>query len=542
MIGLCHALLAQPTAQPEPLLIALNQPFAASGETLYFQVLNAVPALPFQSKVGYADLVDAQGQVAVSTLFKLDGLGGNGHLPIPPGIPEKVYFVRIYTKWNLSFGEQAIPYIPLPVYNAFDGELGEFVAITTQRQAIDGDGGRVLPDRDLLGEKESGGGRFEWNTVQPGLACATVVHEALANDWPGQSLAEQVGRWSRPFALAGQLASPENNLQLTFWNGSGGGGLTSPLLKLYQPQAGVFHDADCIKGTVQSEFTLFEGKQTMQLLSFHPGLPRFPEPSKQLPPFVPLPQGLPTNAPERTAAVRSYLQTVRLQRQLDELYQLLPKAAPTTAAPLAHPPADRVFLMKEYQLISSFQDFLTKVLSQTVLQKHADGSVKIILNHPEDREKMPEEPWVMVNGLFVGNLSECLSLPISQIEQVDYYYKRATILREFVFPMTRGLVLGIWLKPGVSEPDGLRSNSFTHQVSGLDLLAPANKADYADAPHVPDFRQAVAWLPNLRPQANGQPVAYTVGSLRGNFCIRTRGLSANGEILENIAHFKVVGK
>jgi hypothetical protein len=358
---------------------------------------------------------------------------------------------------------------------------------------------------------------------------------------PSISLAEQILNWqnktfSSPKSI---LENPEKEIHATFKLADYGGNLSSPLLKLYQPNMLEFHQVNCVGGNLDIEIPIFEGNQPFQILNFHTGLSRYPEKVTVREPIIPKPDQFPYIKMERNTAVNHCLQNISFSRKLEHLFDLYPATISIQKSDNQIIEADRSYHIEDYQLLQTMEDFLTKVLLQTKVLVDKSGKKSLRLYNPDTREIMEEEPWFMVNGKFVNDVSKFLEIPIKQIEQIDYFFKKSTISRHMVYPMFRGGVIDIWLREGMQEPDWVTRNPYTQFTSGVHQPQPFPIPVQVEAAHLPDFRAVLYWNPSLEMLEGKGEIEFQASSLRGKYAVRVKGIAEDGGLIEQELFFMV---
>lgn len=79
------------------------------------------------SRVLYADLVDARGEVLISRIVKLEHGAGHGDFVLPSGLAAGTYFLRAYTNWMRNYGTAST--FSMPIYVAAPTERLNPVAL-----------------------------------------------------------------------------------------------------------------------------------------------------------------------------------------------------------------------------------------------------------------------------------------------------------------------------------------------------------------------------------------------------------------------------
>jgi hypothetical protein len=81
---------------------------AIAGETVWFKCYSMTKEGPSASKIGYAELVNRDGQAVQQVMFELENGEGLSHLEIPSTIPSDHYLIRCYTRISPLLGEKGV--------------------------------------------------------------------------------------------------------------------------------------------------------------------------------------------------------------------------------------------------------------------------------------------------------------------------------------------------------------------------------------------------------------------------------------------------
>ena len=227
--------LAAQTAGPEDLYIHFNKSFYVSGEHIWAKVYFLGPLPEEASAVVYLDLIAPDGTVLVSDRLRRTGKYALWDRQIPYEWPSAYYLVRVYTRWNLQFGNDFVYTELLPIYHFPDEpvERPDEWGATKQGEAPAGPAGsgglqiELLPLRETARSGEEVTLEFRVTDQAGRPVDASLSASVLDLDW----LPEEA---DRPYRLADiwQRGRPEALAQAiraeSFEPGSHGPGREMP--------------------------------------------------------------------------------------------------------------------------------------------------------------------------------------------------------------------------------------------------------------------------------------------------------------------------
>ena len=146
------------------------------------------------------------------------------------------------------------------------------------------------------------------------------------------------------------------------------------------------------------------------------------------------------------------------------------------------------------------------------------------------------EPLILLDQLPVYDLKKLLDIATVRIQRIE-------ILNEiYVLGGTQyGGVINIVSKKGDMAGIDLPHNSFFFKFSGFQALQnPAELSSAIEDPDLPDFRNTLAWEPDIAiAPGQTQSFRFTTSDRSGRYMVLVRGFTAGGKPIRAISYFEV---
>ncbi len=543
-------------AVAEQLYVHFDKSFYTTGETIWYKVYLLNPnTAALQSEIIYVDLLNKKGEMVMQQKLKRVQRTASGSLVIPFDLAEGYYQLRCYTQWNLNFGKEAVFYSNFPIYNAWeerDGHsagsetrLPEDTAVTgLQKQDLSI---TLKTDKDtyLIGEKVTLLIEVTDASHHPVAAnlSVSVVDSELVQDNIG--LNNKV--WN--YASVGHLSSqgiefePEKTVSLNgkILDPATSEPVTSQFISVHFIDDQSFINTAVSKGQLHLDFPDLYSPQIIQIHNHNPFQEAVPAVEIQsVSSFAPV-ADIPEWLPERTPVVQQYLEMSRLRRKLDEIfYASEAKPLPETKEVISLFNPDKSYLMKDYQLLKTVEEFVEQVFTKVRISEKT-GKKTVRLFNPLTQKFMEDSPWYMVNGYLTQQEDAILAMPVKDLEKLDLFLYRNTIITQFPQLMIRNGIIAITTKDG-KIPQELISdhNSFTFQgfAAPKDFTVPVAPENSANK--MPDFRPLIYWNPEIVTNESGKAsLSFPTSKAISRFRIQVEGISSEGKMGANTITYEV---
>lgn len=96
------------TGNSEQIHAHFSHSIALAGETVWLKCYSMTKEGPAASKIGYAELVNRDGEAVQQVMFDLENGQGLSHLEIPSHLPSDHYLIRCYTRISPLMGEKGV--------------------------------------------------------------------------------------------------------------------------------------------------------------------------------------------------------------------------------------------------------------------------------------------------------------------------------------------------------------------------------------------------------------------------------------------------
>lgn len=536
--------LAAQTAGPEDLYIHFNKSFYVSGEHIWAKVYFLGPLPEEASAVVYLDLIAPDGTVLVSDRLRRTGKYALWDRQIPYEWPSAYYLVRVYTRWNLQFGNDFVYTELLPIYHFPDEpvERPDEWGATKQGEAPAGPAGsgglqiELLPLRETARSGEEVTLEFRVTDQAGRPVDASLSASVLDLDW----LPEEADRpyrladiWQRgrPEAKPGGAAIPSEKTLVYRGRASdpdSGEPLSTNYLSVHTTPADQYFLVKCRDGAFEFSLPLFEGPQVVQLHDLNPFQPAIVAAELEETAAPVLDYQLLTAEPVRTPAIDRYLYLLRKQRKLRELFDVPLREYPVAVpGPLRDFEPNVRYRIENYQAMEDIEEFLNEIILRSRIEREGER-ISLKLYNPKTKRLFPNSVWFWIDGYLTPDARTLFDLPLSAIDRLELFTEKETIISQFeptlagagvmaVFTKDRELPLRIREAPNNLDIEGL------HRPAAFDPVVPGPDDAW------PDLRPVVHWAPELQSGTDGRmSFTFRATSAVGRLLLQVEGVSTEG--------------
>lgn len=528
----------------EKFQIITDRALYSSGETVYFAVRETGLAEQneFQiSEVLCVDLITPEGQVLRATKHPLINGYSNGSLLIPEDALSGIYYLRTYTRWMRNYENMQMSYLSIRVIN-----LSKIAQLAVQPagdnnyqlKAIDSSTVhldiKISTDKPIYQSREEVMVRLEGinRLVHTDPLIVSVFQRATQNGqvrnhsqqaeaYPGELefLPE-----TRGISLSGKVRNLENNEFEAF----------SPVfLTLLDEERNFYPGITDSAGAFYFSLPNYHGVKDMFIsvkdkeeASLEVLIDRdFTLEHSPLPSF-----GISLDSLEYNVA----LDIVRNQQLRSQYYyeESQPEEQNTDSVFFYGVPSLSLDVDFYIDLPSLEEYFLELIPVVSIIRNH--GIPRFRINGPQAEMKI-YDPLVMIDGVVIHDNEAVLEIDPGNIERIDIV-NRPWLRGDIMF----GGIISLHSRKkdfaGVDLPE-----------SGLFLTYRFFEPDYSfpqdnlpKESHLPDFRNTLYWNPGLYLQAGEEKeIRFRTGDTTGDYIIRVRQITKDGQILEATHRFRV---
>ena len=530
--------------QPDRLYAHLDKPFYVSGEILHFKVyiFNTIKS---SSELIHADLINDNGKIIAEQLLKVENNTTHGSLFIPLSQPEGIYFIRIYSAWNLNFNSSFNFVKSIPIYNDFNqsDEVSLESSVTMNRidkSQFDNIKLEIsLVNKNQIHTRESiylnirktkhADGNIKGNISvsvldldKCGFGDQNFIHSYYEKQNKlSHSLNEPKYQPEKSILIEGQIVDKDS-----------GKPLTSNVLSVYNTHSYSFSRIESNHGAFSFELPAFTGSTHLQVINMNPFQSKVNRVErKDLSALIPIPTTA-VNEMEKSQLVRKYLYYSKLRRKINELYsESSYDSIYLTEPPLLPFTPDRSYLMEKYQLLRNIEDFMREAVSNTAYINE-EGKRKILLFNQETKKYFMKSPWFLVDGHFIFDDSITYAIPFNVLNRIDIFNTNKSILQYFDPIMIQGGVVAVYTKNNYLI-DYIQSQPNNLSVMGL---TPLLNIQFNQSPHLPssldetpDLNPLIYWNPDIRLIESGEiQLEILANDVSGYYLIHVEGIDASG--------------
>ena len=535
--------------QPEPdrLYAHVNKLFYVSGETIQFKVY-IFNASASPSDLIHADLIDEKGDIINEQILKISNNTSYGSLEIPLSQSEGIYFLRIYSAWNLNFTANFNFVKTVPIYNDFNQSFESIMDDTISMEnintlernnnylditilditSIHTRGSIKLDVRDIQhrdGELKGNISVSVWDIDKCGFTDQNFVHEQYERQTALNNSSDIINYPpEKSILIEGNIFETDSRQPVT-----------SKVLSVYNTTTSTFMRINSDKGEFSFEIPAFTGSANLQVINMNPFQPKVNlVERKKLSEHIPIPK-TEEYVPERSSLINKYLYYSRLRRKIKELYN----ETSHDSIKLVDPPVlpfkpDRSYNIDKYQLLRNVEEFVREAVVNTshIIES---GEKKLLLFNQETRKFFMSSPWFLVDGHFIFNDSLTYNIPFNMLKRIDVYNTNKSILEYFEPIMIQGGVVAVYTKNNYlidyieSQPNTLSIEGLTTTLEESDYQ---NLVSQSSPDQKPYLNPLIYWNPELRFNESGE-VQFEIltNDVSGYYLIHIEGIDAAGKPL-----------
>ena len=531
---------------PETLYLQTDRPLYHTGETIWYQVFFLNEQVDdLQSNILHVQFLGPAGQILFHQKLKRNNRSAAGEILLPKDLNSGNYRLRCYTNWNLNFagyqnferiiavinlqkadkpnfqftnfsdpGSKAKPELQIEV-NSLESGYKKNQSVQLQIQSNDGEGKPIattmcisIIDLDWFGD-----GALEASA----LSDYKNYHQSANRDFKFNPIHSA----EKSLNLRGSMKYPDNSQPVT-----------SNFLALHQLEGHQFVMGKAAKGQFNFQLTDFIGTQTFQLQNLNPLQTTSPQleiqemdhnelGQNELYPQVPWPDSVISRYADRAISSQKIASIFAVQEN-------------NTSAPspdnsnqvLGFSNPDRVCRVADYENLSSLGEFIDEVILSANVSSNK-GKLSLKLFNKQDRNHYPFPPWYFVDGYLYGDEAELLDLPLTNIDRIEIFSDRKTILDNIDRIFTGSGVIAIYSK-GKSLLIGKKNKLNLLELQGLH---PNKKfSSQASSKKSPHFPATVHWESQFQTDPDGKAtLAFKTSDAVGRFLLLIDGISDDGK-------------
>lgn len=526
-------------SNPERFRVDLSQPIFLTGETIWYKINNTnYKDYDDHSKILYINIHDKTGILLQQQKLELTEGKVHGSFNIPLTWEEDLYFLTCFTKWNLQFGSDGLTAIKIPIFNAFE-----------EKEIHDSDTSTVIISES---NRNSGIKSLSIELDEESYSRRQEVQVSIKSD---HGLKDNLS--ITVHALRNLIDNPPNNfLQLKYEiepqsqkeifleieglaiDPNTGSPISSDVFSLYKAGSNQFYKTSSKNGEIQIKVDDITNKATFQLFNMNPfqsTIPKFTLTTNgnQL-------LGIDSENQElqRNNEIKKYLRNIKLNQKVIEIFNNRKTDSLQSKTFKAIPfNADKVYDIKKYQQLKTFEEFLKEIVIYTELQKEEDKTT-VRLKNTETRRFFMEKPWYLVDGYLTRNEEAILKIPFSNLVRVEIFNTNKSILGQLETIMIRSGLIAIYTnnnylknsiekEPNIFEFEGIKKAQEYSQNHNFSKPSSSQS---------PEFDYHLYWNPNV---SSNQAINFFTSDLIGEYTICVEGIDENGQSLSATKKFTV---
>ncbi len=521
------------------------------GEEIHFRADHLVEGIEREnqwSSVLYVELTTSSGSSVSQGKFVLSEGLSTGTLHIPAGALTGNYYLKCYTRWMRNRGPRTFSYSPLKIVNPFNAEVTNFTngAETGKKNS----------------RREYRTGSMKCMTQKPVYGRGEMVHFRLAG--PSTTRLQYMNCCI--------TVVPEGGIDTIFGQATfpGGSGNSEDFFVNYLPDLYGASISGKVVRTDQKDFSLQDSELYFSLLGDQPdyltavtdangrfivsipartGIQELfvtPVPSIQSQVEIqidqdfdvgrlsPLHETFILSAQERNVATR-----MAIHGQLSAAYypkreiEVSPFDSTDSGTTPFYGTPIKSLVLDEYIKLPTLEEVFINLIPEVQVEvRRGIKSLKIF--RPNSAVGL-FQPLILIDNIPVFDHQAVLRIIPEKILRVDVI--NAVYVKGNIFH--GGLISIISRKgdmTGIDLPDG----SYFFDFQSMNSPKILNEPSFAPADRVPDTRNTVLWLDDVRlEKGSDQDFSFLAPSHPGKYVILVRGMAGQGEILSTTAWFMV---
>jgi len=536
--------------QPEPdrLYVHIDKPFYVSGETIQFKVYI------FNDKISpsdliHADLINEKGDIIYEELLKVNNNTSHGSIEVLLSQSEGMYFLRIYSIWNLNFSSNFNCIKPIAIYNDFNQSFENIIADTiTIENIVKPENSQDFLDVDILNATSIHTGESikmeikDINHLDGDLEgnISVSVWEIDKCGFYNQNFVHS--HYKRQNALSQSTNSinyqPEKSIQIEgkIYEIISRQPVTSKVLSVYNAETNTFTRINSEKnGGFSFDIPVFSGSVNLQVINMNPYQSKvnFVE-SVKLSKHMPIPN-IEDYEIEKSPFVNNYLYYSGLRRKIYELFKETSfDSINLVETPILPFKPDKSYNTNDFQLLKNVEEFVREAVVNTSHINEGEEK-KLLLFNQETKKYFMKSPWILVDGYFIFNDSLTYNIPFNILKRIDIYNTNKSILKYFEPIMIQGGIIAVYTKNNYLT-DYIQSQPNTITVKGLTLLEEDTEKHNLlspSSPHpMPALNPLIYWNPEIRFNEFGKAdLEIQTNDVSGFYLIHMEGMDATGKPL-----------
>jgi hypothetical protein len=210
----------------------------------------------------------------------------------------------------------------------------------------------------------------------------------------------------------------------------------------------------------------------------------------------------------------------------------------STDSSLFYGTPDKSYSLDDYQRFPTMEDVMREYVPEVTVMTRGKRSSLYVLNRKQE-EFFGEDPLVLVDGIPITSTHRVVVMPASNVKTLDIISQRYRL-----GPASFGGIVS--LKTSNGRLGGLEPEpgAYVFDFDGLDVArefySPVHNTSTQQKNRVPDFRNVLYWLPNLKTSSkNAEELSFFTSDEPGSFIIVAQGLTEDGIAGCGIFEFKV---
>jgi hypothetical protein len=517
--------------QPDALFVQFDKPFYVVGENASYSI----------HTIETKQLTNAIVQIELKRTER----NANGDFTIPFDWKEGYYLFRAYTLWNLNFDTTFIYQKQIAIYNDLNKKIEIPPSVLSPKNeftATNSAGFQIVLNKEKYKTREKITGSVSLKNETDISKSGNVSISVFPRNMPfleeyleyEQQKCEKLSVRINDKPLS-ETYKPNQNLVVK-------GVVIDPITKkqvsekylsLYLKENQKFYRTQSDKdGNFEAVILDYYGSSALQILSMNPNRP-YPL-SIQLKNEVPLPTYKATLLPPRTPEVENYLYWNATKRRVEDIFNLK-NVQPDTLNKIISFKPDKEFDMARYVDMGNLDVFFKEAFI-SVRKSNTPKGLSLRLMSYDDKNYKALAPFYRVDGLFVQEEAQVMSLKSADLVKVDVYERPETVISQFDSLLFRYGLIDIRTVPSFQNKN--QNNSLFVETQGL-YKSKVTKIQPSMSAETPDFRTSLFWNPNIIIQNGKADFSFPSSDVPNDFIIVVMGTSELGKPIFATTHFTV---
>jgi len=188
---------------------------------------------------------------------------------------------------------------------------------------------------------------------------------------------------------------------------------------------------------------------------------------------------------------------------------------------------EKQYYLDDYTRFITMDEVMREFVVDVRVRKQAEGYQFRVVNGAY-KSLFDQDPLVLIDGIPVSRLDKIMALDPLKIKRID-----VATHRHYLGPLTSDGIVSYRTYEGDLGGYELDPSSVVIAYEGLqrqrEFYAPVYETAAQKESRVPDLRNVLYWLPNVKTAEGGkQQVSFYASDIKANFAVIVQGLTATG--------------